>query len=244
MSPGKFNMTGMTVKELIRFAYDLKSDAQLSGGPGWLASDMFDIEAKEDEAQVQALNKLPPEQVAGQVRLMVQALLAERFNLKVSHQTKELPVYALIVAKNGPKLTPATAPPMIPPGDKPPGSGPAKGPGMRGIRMEGNGQLTGIATPTALLANILSRQQELGNRLVLDKTGLTGSYDWTLKWTPANTNPSLNADAAAPPNAPAGDSSAPSLFTALQEQLGLKLEPQKGLVEIVAIDHIDPPSAN
>ena len=241
ISPGKFSAVGMPLKELILFAYDLKSDAQLTGGPAWINSDRFDIEAKQDEAQAQASSKLLPPEMGKQMRLMLQSLLADRFGLKVSHATKELPVYALVVAKGGSKLTPTTTPPMVPPGDQPPGDDPANKSFNRGIRMQGNGDLTGMAATTAFLADVLSRQPELGNRLVQDKTGLTGEYDWTLKWTPAAMDSSSSADSAAPP---AGDPSTPSLFTAVQEQLGLKLEPQKGTVEIVVIDHIEQPSAN
>jgi len=241
ISPGKFSVVGIPLSELIRFAYDLKSDAQLTGGPGWLNSDRFDIEAKEDEAQAQASNKLPPPEMGRQMRLMVQSLLADRFGLKVSHATKELPVYALVIAKGGPKLTPTTTPPMVPPGDLPPGSDPAKRPFNRGVMMKGNGDLTGSGAPTGMLADVLSRQPELSNRLVQDKTGLAGDYDWTLKWTPAPMNSPSSPDGAAPP---AEDPSTPSLFTALQEQLGLKLEPQKDTVEIVVIDHVEQPSAN
>jgi len=107
--------------------------------------------------------------------------------------------------------------------------------------MKGNGDLTGMAAPIAMLADVLSRQPELGNRLVQDKTGLTGDYDWTLKWTPASMDSSSSADGAAPP---AGDPSTPSLFTALQEQLGLKLESTKGPVDGLVIDHVEKPSAN
>jgi bla regulator protein blaR1 len=241
ISPGKFSAVGTPLKELILFAYDLKSDAQLTGGPAWIASDRFDIEAKQDEAQAQASSKLLPPEMGKQMRQMLQSLLADRFGLKVSHATKELPVYALVIAKGGPKLTPTTTPPMVPPGDQPPGDDPAKKSFNRGIRMQGNGDLTGMAAPTAFLADVLSRQPELGNRLVQDKTGLTGEYDWTLKWTPAAMDSSSSADSAVPP---AGDPSTPSLFTAVQEQLGLKLEPQKGTVEIVVIDHVEQPSAN
>jgi uncharacterized protein (TIGR03435 family) len=239
ISPGKFSVVGMPLKELIRFAYDLKSDAQLTGGPAWVNSDRFDIEAKEDEAQ--ASSKLPPPEMGKQMRLMLQSLLADRFGLKVSHATKELPVYALVIAKGGPKLTPTTTPPMAPPGDQPSGGDPAKKSFNRGIRMQGNGDLTGMAAPTGMLADVLSRQPELSNRVVQDKTGLTGDYDWTLKWTPAPMGSPSNADDAAPP---AGDPSTPSLFTAVQEQLGLKLEPQKGTVDILVIDHVEQPSAN
>jgi len=234
-------MVGMPLRELIRFAYDLKSDAQLTGEPSWVNSDRFDIEAKDDEAQAQVSSKLPPPEIAKQMRLMVQSLLADRFGLKVSHATKELPVYALVVARGGPRLTPTTAPPIAPPGDLPPGSDSAKKPFNRGIMMKGNGDLTGMAAPIAMLADVLSRQPELGNRLVQDKTGLTGDYDWTLKWTPASMDSSSSADGAAPP---AGDPSTPSLFTALQEQLGLKLESTKGPVDGLVIDHVEKPSAN
>ena len=98
-----------------------------------------------------------------------------------------------------------------------------------------------MAATTAFLADVLSRQPELGNRLVEDKTGLTGEYDWTLKWTPAPMDSSSSAEGATPP---AGDPSTPSLFTALQEQLGLKVEPQKDAVDILVIDHVEQPSPN
>jgi bla regulator protein blaR1 len=240
MSPGKFTMVGMPIDEVIRFAYDLKSDEQLAGGPGWIHSDKFDIEAKESEAEVQMLEKLPRGQGALQVRLMVRSLLADRFNLKISHDSKELPVYALLVAKNGPKMTVAEAPSPNPPGEIKPGDPPHKN-AMSGIRISGRGQVEGINTPTDVLADVLSRQQELGNRLVLDKTGLAGHYNWKLNWTPSDAQPPVGADGA--PGSPA-DTSAPSLFTAVQEQLGLKLEPQKAPIDVVVVDHIDPPTAN
>jgi len=96
----------------------------------------------------------------------------------VSHDTKELPVYALVVAKGGPKMTAIEDPPPPPPGDAKPGDPPHKKNNMSGIRMNGHGELEGLSTTAELLADVLSRQQELGNRLVLDKTGLTGHYNW------------------------------------------------------------------
>ena len=245
MSRGKFTVTGMPIAEVIRFAYDLKSDAQLAGGPSWVNSNKLDIEAKESDAQVQAFAKIPSEQMVSQVRLMVQSLLADRFNLKIGHDTKELPVYALVVAKNGPKMTVTEAPSLNPPGAGTPEDTPHKTPRSRtGIQMNGRGELEGMSTTTDLLADVLSRQQELGNRLVLDKTGLTDHYNWKLTWTPSNTEAPMSADGTAAPGGPAADASAPSLFTALQEQLGLKLEPQKAPVNVIVIDHIDPPSPN
>jgi bla regulator protein BlaR1 len=244
MSPGKFSMSGMPIKELIRFAYDLKSDQQLTGSPGWIDTERFDVEAKEDQAEIEAFAKLPPNKVAAQVRLMVQSLLADRFNLKVSHDTRELPVYALVVDKNGSKLTPTTMPPIAPAASRVPGDGPSKPPTMRGIRIDGNGQLRGMGAPIEILANMLSREQELGDRLVVDKTGLTGLYDWTLKWTPETPSAAMGISASTASASPAPDANAPSLFTALEEQLGLKLEAQKAPVSIIVINQIDHPTAN
>lgn len=105
--PGRFNTVGTSAKSLIKYAYDLKSDAQLSGRPSWVNSDKYDIEAKIDDALTDKLLKLPVQERADQVRLMLRSLLADRFKLKTSHATKELPIYAFVVAKRGPKLTPA-----------------------------------------------------------------------------------------------------------------------------------------
>jgi uncharacterized protein (TIGR03435 family) len=110
--------------------------------------------------------------------------------------------------------------------------------------MDRNGQLTGMAAPVAILADVLSRQPELGNRLVLDKTGLTDQYDWTLKWTPETPSAAMGISASAPPNSSAAEPAGPSLFTALQEQLGLKLEARKAPVDIIVINQIEHPSAN
>jgi uncharacterized protein (TIGR03435 family) len=103
MSRDRFTTKNLATKELIEFAYDAKDD-QLSGGPSWINSEKYDIDAKEEDSMVERLQKLPFDRQAEQVRLMVQSLLADRFKLKVSHQTKELPIYELVVAKNGPSL--------------------------------------------------------------------------------------------------------------------------------------------
>jgi uncharacterized protein (TIGR03435 family) len=239
MTPGKFTTEAETIKEVIRFAYDIKSDNQLSGGPSWINSEKFDIEAKEEDSVAENLKKLSFEEQAKQIRLMVQALLADRFKLKVSHQTKELPVYALVVAKGGPKLTEIQVAPPSPDATAAPKRE------FRGIRMMGPGQLTGTNINIGLLANILSRQRELG-RLVIDQTGLKGNYDWTLKWTPDQGVPMFKGPDGGEPSADARppDSSGPSIFTALEEQLGLKLESRKGPIETLVIDSIERPSEN
>jgi len=241
ISPGKFTVENVSLGSLIMFAYDAKSEAQISGGPSWVKSENFNIEAKEDDAQAAELQKLPQEQAQQQIRLMVQSLLADRFKLKVSHQTKELPVYALVVAKNGPKLTRSAPLPS------PDGADPSAEPKMRrGIMMNGRGELTGMSTPMSFLADVLSRQRETGGRVVVDKTGLTGNYDWTLHWTPESPAPLFKGadNNPTPEGAPAPDTSGPTLFTALEEQLGLKLESQKGNVETLVIDSVEQPTEN
>ena len=163
---------------------------------------------------------------------MVQELLAERFKLKLHHETKELPMYAMTVVKSGVKMTPVAAVPV--PAD---GAAPAKPQGS-GIRGMGRGQLQGMNTTPDLLANVLGSQPEIGGRMVLDKTGLTGKYDFMLKWTP-DAGMAGAVDAGAVP-----ESSGPSLFTALQEQLGLRLDATKGMVDTIVIDSVEMPSEN
>jgi uncharacterized protein (TIGR03435 family) len=174
------------------------------------------------------------EEHANQIRLMVQELLADRFKLKVSHETKELPVYALVVAKGGLKMkeeSPATTPD-------------AAAHPRTFLQFMGPGQFRGTNIGVGLLADVLSRQPELG-KLVIDETGLKGNYDWTLKWTPEQSDPMFKRpNGAPPPNAPPPDTSGPSIFAALEEQLGLKLEPKKGPVETLVIDRIEKPSEN
>lgn len=243
MSPGKLEVQNMPLKMVLMFAFDAKSESQISGLPDWVNSATYSIEAKEDAATATALDKLPRDERTKQVQLMLQALLADRFHLKVSHVAKELPVYALVVAKGGPKVkaTPVSAaePPHEPDPLPAPEAAPKLGKGMVLMRP---GQVEASEMGMDMLASgILSRMPEVGNRVVVDKTGLTGKYDFTLKWTPDN------APAPGTPEADNGTPKAdapPGLFTALEEQLGLKLEAQKGSVETLVIDSIDRPTAN
>jgi uncharacterized protein (TIGR03435 family) len=237
--PGRFVTTGTTVKQLIALAYDVR-DLQVSGGPSWVDSERYNIEAKEPDSFAQELPKLAPAQRAAQLRLMVQSLLADRFKLKLRHESKELPVYALVVAKNGPKLHEAKPGDTYPNGMKGP-----DGVGHAGMMRMGPGQLTGQGLPAESLARLLS--QALG-RTVMDQTGLKGSYDFTLQWTPEPTQGAmLKGPEGGKPvtdNAPPLESSGPSIFTAIQEQLGLKLESRKGPVDNLVIDHVEKPSEN
>ena len=215
MAPGgRFTATGVSLKMLITQAYDVR-DFQVSGGPGWMTSDRYEINAKAEGDQ----ERIPPEEL----RPMLQALLEDRFQLKVHRENKEMQVYALVPAKTGSKLK---------------ANAEGKGPMMR----MGRGQLSGQKVPLDMLARQLAQQV---GRPVLNKTGLTGEYDFTLEWTPEPGQGGGPFGGGPPPDAPPpSDSSGPSLFTALQEQLGLRLESQKGSAEMVVIDRVEKPSPN
>jgi uncharacterized protein (TIGR03435 family) len=235
-SPDRFSARGETLLTLIQMAYGIHQAKQISGAPNWIDSEEYDVEAKVDKSEADTLQKFSPDQRNLEQQRMLQALLADRCKMRAHRGTKLLPVYALVIAKNGPKLRVAK------PGDT----------YSNGVQDEGRpagaetlefwpGRLTGQAVPVAFLVQQLMNQPELEGRLVLDHTGLTGTYDFKLQWTAQrlSSNPSQEPDAALPP-----DSSGPSLFSALQQQLGLRLESTKGPVDIVVIDHIERPSEN
>ncbi len=238
-SPNGFDGTNVTLQMLVRVAYDVE-DNQISGGPAWLNSDHYDINAKMDSATADALHKLSEDQGKLERQRMLQALLADRFKLTVQHETKELSMYALVVAKSGPKLQEAKPDDTYPNGVKGP-----DGVGRPGMMRMGRGEVTGQGLPMTALAKLLTTQ--LG-RTVVDKTGLTGKYDFKLQWTPDESEgamfkgPGTGPQGTASP--PASDTSGPSIFTAIQEQLGLKLESQKGPVEVLVIDRVEKPSEN
>jgi uncharacterized protein (TIGR03435 family) len=216
MEPGGRLTATITVKTLIERAYGVRSDFhQLVGAPAWVDDAKYDIVAKADE--LEDISKLSPDQEDAYIKRQnqrVQSLLADRFQLKFHSEVRQLPVFALVVAKGGPKLQAAKA-------------GQASG-----FYAGHPGRLNCAGVSMSELADDLP--EDGVSRVVLDKTGLTGRYDFKLRWTPDDTP----ADAAAP------DSGEGSIFTALQEQVGLKLEPQKGPVEVLVIDHIERPSEN
>ncbi len=235
---GRLYATNLSLTVLVCIAYGVQG-FQVSGKPSWLDAAHSDIQAKSDGATDTALQRLNPDQRKEAKRLMLQALLADRFRL-AAHQTwKEGPAYALVVAKNGPKL--AVAKDVVDnPDSQSSNNRPPKGTGI-GV---GRGQISGHATGLTLLANVLSSHV---GRPVIDKTGLTGLYDFALHWNPdesAAPVPSGTVDGAEKPDTSTQDSSGPSIFTAIQEQLGLKLEPIKAPVEVLVIDHIERPSEN
>jgi uncharacterized protein (TIGR03435 family) len=196
---GRFRATGAPLNALIQLAYGVK-DFQVSGRPKWADSESdesYDVVAQ--PAAGVTLNR-------DQLKVAIQALLADRFKLKFHRETKDLPIYSLVVGKNGPKLTKNID---------------APGPGGT----IGSGQLKGSKISMSILADLLA---QLLDRTVRDDTGISGDFDVKLNWDPSQT----------------ADMDGPSIFTALQEQLGLKLNAQKGPVEILIIDSAERPSGN
>jgi uncharacterized protein (TIGR03435 family) len=220
--PDGISLENMNAMSLIGTAYGVKPDS-IVGGPDWINSNHYDINAKVTPTG----NVTPPALTDAQRKQMLQSLLADRFKLAVHPETKEGSIYELDFAKGGSKLhefTPSDTSQAV--------TSPDGRPVPRTRMVIGSGQLSGKAIPISSLVEMLSNQL---HRPVVDKTGLTGKYDIDLHWTPD----SLSAS-----QAPPADASGPDIFTALQEQLGLKLNPAKAPVETLIIDHIEPPSEN
>ena len=216
--PGRFVAKNATVKMLIAYAYAVK-DFQISGGPSWIDSERFDITAKEDESVSVRRQKLPWNQYREQLGMMVQAMLADRFHLRVVHQPKEASILALVTVPGGSKLVPSAR-----------DSNEAD---FRGRR----GQLTATGISVAQLADSLSWMPEVGSRKVVDQTGIEGKFDLTLRWSWEQ-----SPEAGGPPETVYPD--APSMFNAVQEQLGLKLQATKGPLDYLVVQEVERPSEN
>jgi uncharacterized protein (TIGR03435 family) len=224
---GKLTIWYQTLRRSIGFAYSLQ-DRRILGGPAWLDSEHFDIIAKSDDAD-NAVPKALTYDLQQKYNLrQVQLLLEDRFRLKMHTEQREIPVYALVVAKGGPKIK------LSDDKSSPEQFGLHGFVGGRGIRDFGNGRFFGIGNSIDQLVSKLaiSAAGDL-DRPVVNMTGLTGLYDFQLQWTPG-----LGAASDQP------DSSRPDLFTAVQEQLGLKLEPRKSSMDVLVIDHVELPTEN
>ena len=222
--PDGVRLSNLALQDLIVQEYGLVLSDQIAGLPNWANSERFDIEAKVAGADVAAFKKL----TLDQVRAMGRPILADRFKF-ASHEEKEVrPLYALVVAKGGSKLQLST----LSSDDRDARTGLIGMGHASGSNGAGMNELTARGVAMDRLARVLS-QQGLG-RVVLDNTGLTGRYDFKLTWAPDSV--------AADPNPT--DTSVPSIFTAVSEQLGLKLEPQKGPLPVLVVDHIEAPSPN
>ena len=207
-------------------------NGRLIGAPSWSDSESYDIDAKMEASVADALKKLPPPERQLARQRMLQALLADRFKLVLHTETKEFPVYSLSIAKNGPKLHEAKPDDTYANGYKLPNGKPAGA----GFDSDEVGKVTAQGVSIDNFARWLSRQVR---RTVVDRTGLTGKYDFALQWAPEESDASGMPDSTS-----TADSSGLSIFAALQQQLGLKLESGKGPVEIFVIDHAERPSGN
>lgn len=252
-TPAESRTINVTTRNLIEQAYRIPwtpgFNDRVLGGPGWIDSNRYDIDARIDESLSAALEKMPNDQRREQTSLMMQSLLADRFKLKVHFELRELPVFALAVAKGGPKLTPARElAPSTEEGQSPASVAfPPRAENMRkGIFVSYSGRLaemTSKGEPLDDLVQWLAGYSEIGGRTVVNQTGLTGTYNFKLLWTrerPTTQGPEGGQQGPVP----SADADGPSLFTALHEQLGLKLVPTKGPVEVLIVDHIELPSAN
>lgn len=206
--PERATFTNYTLRNLIGSAYHLQS-GQLAGGPVWLGSDTWDIEAK-TERPTTTLQKVE----------MLQPLLADRFHLKVHWETRELAEYSIVIAKGGSKL-------------------------REYIKVEGDPRAIGTHIGRGLIdAHGIDFQEFVGflrselGRPVINSTGLSVKYDFKLEWTPDERQPNSGGEAPSP------DAIGPSIFSAIQEQLGLKLEAIKGPIEVLVVDNAAKPPAN
>lgn len=194
-SGGQIVLENVSLRECIAFAYGVGEGQDYAlTGPAWLAAERFDISAK-----------VSPDIPRDQMLLMIRALLAERFGLKLHRESREMTVYSMVVTRGGPKLKPVSAT----------GNSFSHGPG----------HVSGRALSMSDLADRLSGPVFKLGLPVLNSTGLSGTFDFTLDWTPDD--------------ARVDDASKPSIFTAIQEQLGLKLERSKGMVQVWVVDHAE-----
>jgi uncharacterized protein (TIGR03435 family) len=212
----EFITINTTLNDLITFAYGVHL-RQVAGGPAWMASEKFDLNGK-------PAGDSPP--TDAQWKTMIQKLLQDRCKLAFHRESRELPVYALTVAKTGPKLAKSEAAPDSLPG--------------MGFRGFGN-----MPVSNATMADFAAMMQAaVLDRPMIDRTGLQGRYDFVLRWTPDDSQfigmrpPGTSLPGGDDPNAP------PNLFTAVQEELGLKLTAIKAPVDVMVIDHVERPSAN
>jgi uncharacterized protein (TIGR03435 family) len=247
---GQVRSTNFSLLMLIRQAYGLTMTDQVLGGPSWIDTYGFEVDAKPAASVTVA-----------QARLMLRTLLAERFKLVVRREPREQPIYALVLARRdgtlGPQIKRSTGGcvPFVPGfarsaggGDAgavdptKPGPQPQPGqPGRRcGVGPDGDTMKAGSATMTTLIS-ILTPTVD---RPIIDRTGLVGLFDFDLRYAGAGLLVGRGRGAAVSPDAPVGTANLPSLFTALQEQLGLRLDAQRGPVDVLAVQSAELPTEN
>lgn len=229
---GKLTATGISLKNLMAVAYDVR-EAEILGGPNWVRSERYDISAK----------AAGPASTA-ELKLMIRALREDRFQLKTRREMKEMPVYALIAAKNGTKLKPSNdlncSDPSVytPPPELPTAGQPAKPISIRcGNFYVLNDRLQGRKVSLRQLASTLSSMNIVEQRVV-DQTGIAGTFDIDLQWD-ASSRRNVQLTDTSPDN-----TNLPSIFSAFEEQLGIKLQSQEARLEVLVIDNAMQPAAN
>jgi uncharacterized protein (TIGR03435 family) len=203
----RLDIKNQTIHNMLAFAYGIHSK-QIVDEPGWLATDRYDVDGIIDTEGQPSLKQL---------QSMLKKLLADRFQLKMHHESRELSVYALTVAKDGPRLTRSKGDPNL-------------------LGDENDQNRNGVVTQSIVnmsMTDFTLIMQYYVDRPIVDQTNLTGK--WDMKWTWTSDEGRLPADAVNPP---------PGLFTAIQEQLGLKLEAKRAPADVFVIDHVERPSAN
>jgi uncharacterized protein (TIGR03435 family) len=246
---GRLTATNVTVRELIRIAYQVQP-FQIVDGPSWLNSDRFDVQAKA-ESDFPPGGPLVPGGPPGVPQQMIQSLLADRFKLVVRRDIRDMPTYNLVVARRdgtlGDRLKTSSVDcaAQVAARGRGAAAGPPQGQGARGggavgcgMRI-GPGLLSGNGVSMTFLANSLSQMVQ---RVVTDKTGLSGNYEFEVAFTPEGPQPGPGGPPAGGPVAPPVDPNAPSIYTAVQEQLGLRLESSRGPVEVLMIERLEPPT--
>jgi uncharacterized protein (TIGR03435 family) len=211
-SQGRFARAAATLRQLIEYAYDVQP-LQVRGGPAWVSTSRFQIDARTE-----------PTTTPAQMRAMVRQMLSERFALKVHTDVRERPIYRMLLARRDGKLGPS----IYRIDDAECGG---SNPQPCDLSMWSGGLTSSGMGLQQLAVALFSRSQSTGvDRPVIDHTGLSGMFGFTLMFSPFNTAPHQSND--------------PSIFTALQEQLGLKLEPARGPVELLVIDSVEQPTPN
>jgi bla regulator protein blaR1 len=221
--PDRFMATNFSLRDLIKLAFGVQSE-QIVGEQDWFNSEKYDVNAAFSGSEKNTLGRLPKEDSTFERKKLLQALLADRFKLAAHRETRQLPVFALVISEGRAKIQPAKPGDTYVDGIQCCGGRPA---GAGGVWNPKQGEWVGQGVPIADLVRVVLSQQQLG-RPVLDKTGLTGNYDFTLNWAPHSSSGPADG----------------SLSLALEQQLGLKLEPQEDPVEVLVIDHAEKVAGN
>lgn len=237
---GRYTATNATLRMLMRTAYGAHDD-QIVGGPNWTTSERFDIVGK-------AEGNRPTSTFRDQARLMLRQLLADRFKLALHHEIRDISIYALVIARRdgklGPQLRPSNAADCTATKAPNPAASSAPNPNTPGVIQfdslscgAGFSRQGHLAARTTIFSTLVTGLSNWTDRVVFDHTALAGTFDWDLQWMPEPLTAELpNAASDRPSDAGI------SLFTALQEQLGLKLESTKGPVDVLVIDHVEQPT--